>query len=71
MSFWYNIYILKKEVFMTDYVAMTLRLDKDLHRVFTAICKNNGLPANLVLRELIKSYISNNKQIDILKGVKK
>lgn len=52
-------------------VGLTIRLDKDLRDSFTLACEQNDLPASLVIRELIKDYITKNSQLDLLKGAKK
>lgn len=46
-------------------VALTIRLDKDLLKSFQAVCQHKDYSQSFVVRELIKRYIKDNKQVDL------
>lgn len=48
-------------------IQFTFRMPKSLKSSFAIACKNNGLPASLVLRKLMEQYIQDNRQLDIFK----
>ncbi len=52
-------------------VVLTVRINSDLRDSFNHACALNDLPASIVLRELMKRYIKENSQLDLLKGSKK
>lgn len=47
--------------------ALTVRLDKDLVTEFKRVCDEKEYSQSFVIRELIKKYISDNKQRDLFK----
>lgn len=47
------------------------RVDEDLKRVFEQACEDDGLTASLVLRQLMKEYVKNHQQLDLLNVSKK
>ena len=51
----------------TKKAALTVRLDSDLIAEFKRVCDENDYSQSFVIRELIKDYISKNKQRDLFK----
>lgn len=41
--------------------AMTIRLEDNLHHEFMAYCKNNDVPASMIIRRLMKSFLAEKK----------
>lgn len=48
-------------------VSIHIRADKDLSDEFKRVCEQQGYSQSLVMRELMKEYLSKNKQPDLLK----
>lgn len=48
--------------------AMTIRLDEQLRHEFMSYCKNNQLPASLVIRNLMKNFL-NSKNYPISQNI--
>lgn len=55
---------------MSDTDIIRFRIPADIKKVFFSQCERQGFPASLVLRKIIEEHISQNKQLDIFKGVK-
>lgn len=51
----------------TKKAALTIRLDSDLIAEFKRVCDEKDYSQSFVIRELIKDYISKNKQRDLFK----
>lgn len=47
--------------------ALTVRIDEDLSQAFKKACDDKGYSQSLVIRELIKNWLSEKKQGDLLR----
>lgn len=50
-----------------DIVPINFKCDRELAEQFKKVVKANGYSQSLVLRELMKEYVSKNVQADFLK----
>ena len=48
-------------------VALTVRLDENLVNEFKRVCAEKDYSQSFVIRELIKRYLSDNKQWDLFR----
>lgn len=48
-------------------VSIHIRADEDLANEFKRVVEANGYTQSLIMRELMKDYLSKNKQPDLLK----
>lgn len=51
--------------------ALTIRIDKDLADEFKRVCDEKDYSQSFVIRELMKKWLSDNKQRDLFKWGKK
>ena len=54
---------------MSDKTALTIRIDKDLADEFKRVCDEKDYSQSFVIRELMKKWLSDNKQRDLFKQV--
>ena len=47
--------------------ALTVRIDDDLSQAFKKACDDKGYSQSLVIRELIKKWLSDQKQGDLFR----
>ena len=48
-------------------VSIHIRVNEELAREFKRACEQQGYSQSLIMRELMKDYLKNNKQPDLLR----
>ena len=55
---------------MSDNTSLNLRLPSELKKAFEDACERNDLSASQVIRAMMREYVRQNAQGDLLRGKK-